>query len=71
MCVAIPAQLVRIEGALGYIDLSGSQQEISLSLVPEAKPGDWLLVHTGYALQVVTQAEAEETLALLREVLGT
>ncbi|MCD4829398.1 MAG: HypC/HybG/HupF family hydrogenase formation chaperone [Candidatus Cloacimonetes bacterium] len=70
MCVAIPAQLTTRDGNRGTIDLSGSELEISLALVPEAQTGDWLLVHTGYALAVVTEAEAAETRALLNEVLG-
>ena len=51
----------------GVAELDGVRREISLMLVPEAGAGDWVLVHAGYGIGVVDEAEAQETLALLRE----
>ena len=51
----------------GAAELDGVRREISLMLVPEASAGDWVLVHAGYAIGVVDEAQAQETLALLRE----
>lgn len=68
MCLAIPARLVEAEGERGVIELGGVVREISLVLLPEASVGDYLLVHAGYALQKVDEAEAEETIRLLGEI---
>jgi hydrogenase expression/formation protein HypC len=69
MCLAVPARIVTIEGDLAKVDF-GSQvnQEVNVALV-EAKEGDYVLVHAGYAIQVVDREEAEETLRLWRELL--
>lgn len=65
MCLAIPARVVELrpdDNAL--IDLGGVRKEISLALVEGVAPGDYVIVHVGYALQKVDAAEAEKTLAL-------
>ena len=65
MCLAIPARVVELrEGDLAVIDLGGVRKEISLALVEDVAPGDFVIVHVGYALQKVDPEEAEKTLAL-------
>ncbi len=65
MCLAIPAKVVEIrEGEQALVDLSGVRKEISLALVEGVAPGDFVIVHVGYALQKVDPDEAERTLAL-------
>ncbi|MBK8323450.1 MAG: HypC/HybG/HupF family hydrogenase formation chaperone [Betaproteobacteria bacterium] len=65
MCLAIPARVVELRDAdLAVIDLGGVRKEISLALVEDVKPGDFVIVHVGYALQKVDPEEAEKTLAL-------
>ena len=65
MCLGIPGEILRISGdgvsRTAHVDLQGSQVEVSLSLVPEAAAGDWVLVHAGYALTLLDAAEAAET----------
>ncbi|HTB34014.1 MAG TPA: HypC/HybG/HupF family hydrogenase formation chaperone [bacterium] len=67
MCLGVPGQILRVHPAdkgaesLASVDFQGSQVEVSLSLVPGAKEGDWVLVHAGYALTLLDQAEAAET----------
>jgi hydrogenase expression/formation protein HypC len=68
MCLAIPALIKSIKGYQGEVDIEGVTREISLQLTPEAKVGDYVLLHTGYAISVIDPAEAEETLQLLREL---
>jgi len=51
-------------------EIGGVSRRISLWLTPEAKVGDYVLVHTGYAIDVLDQEEAEETLSLLAEIAG-
>jgi hydrogenase expression/formation protein HypC len=65
MCLAIPAKVVALgTGDQATIDLAGVRKEISLSLVEGVAPGDYVIVHVGYALQKLDPLEAERTLAL-------
>ena len=69
MCLAVPLKLLEIstDRRDGTVALGGSTIRVGLELVPDAKPGDFVLVHAGMAIEVVQEAEAEETLALYRE----
>ena len=67
MCVAVPAKVLEIEGTTALVAVAGAQLSVRLELVPEARLGDYVLVHAGFALQVMDVEEAEETLALLEE----
>lgn len=67
MCVAVPAKVVEIEGTRATVVVAGAKLHAQLELVPETKVGDYVLVHAGFALQVMNEEEAEETLALLEE----
>ena len=68
MCLAIPALIKLIEDKEAEAEIGGITRRISLWLTPEAKVGDYVLVHTGYAINVLDQEEAEETLKLLEEI---
>ena len=68
MCLAIPALITSINGQQAVADIEGVTRDISLQLTPEAKVGDYVLLHTGYAISIIDPAEAEETLKLLREM---
>lgn len=68
MCLAVPAQLISINESIGTIELTGAARDCSLLLVPEAKVGDWLLVHAGFAVQIVDEEEAQATLEAFREL---
>ncbi|HEX9976151.1 MAG TPA: HypC/HybG/HupF family hydrogenase formation chaperone [Dehalococcoidales bacterium] len=68
MCLAIPALIKSINGHQAVVDIDGVTREISTMLTPEAKVGDYVLLHTGYAINVIDAAEAEETLKLLRQI---
>jgi hydrogenase expression/formation protein HypC len=68
MCLALPARVVELLPASeGLIDLGGVRKRISLELVTDVQPGDYVIVHVGYALQKLDPAEAERTLALFAE----
>ena len=65
MCLAIPAQVVELrDNDQAVIDLAGVRKEISLALVDDVWPGDYVIVHVGYALQKVDAQEARRTLEL-------
>lgn len=67
MCLAIPSKIVRIEGDMAIIDVDGTQREASMLLLEDARVGDYVIVHAGFALHKIDEAAALETLALLRE----
>jgi hydrogenase expression/formation protein HypC len=68
MCLAIPALIKSINGHIAVVDIEGITREVSLDLTPEAKVGNYVLLHTGYAISVLDEAEAQETLTLLRQI---
>lgn len=68
MCLAVPVRIVSIEGQEAETEIAGVRRRISIVFTPEAKVGDYVLLHTGYAIGIVDQAEAEETLSLLEEI---
>ena len=68
MCLAIPVLIKFIEDKEADVEIGGITRRISLWLTPEAKVGDYALVHTGYAINILDQEEAEETLRLFEEI---
>ncbi len=68
MCLAIPVLIKSIEDREAEVEIGGIARRISLELTPEAKVGDYAIVHTGYAINILDQDEAEETLRLLEEI---
>lgn len=72
MCLGIPGKIVDVyekDGLkMGKIDFGGVVRETCLAYVPDAKIGDYAIVHVGFALNVIDEQEAQETLALLAEV---
>ena len=75
MCLAVPGRIVSMSGGEGFdrtgkVSFGGVMKNISLAYVPEAVPGDFVIVHAGFALSVVDEVEAHKTIALLREIEG-
>ena len=68
MCLAIPALIKSIDGYLAEVDIDGVTRQASLQFTFEARVGDYVLLHTGYAINVIDPVEAEETLKLLKEL---
>lgn len=68
MCLAVPVRIVAIEGSNAQVEIGGVRRQVSLWLTPEAKVGDYVLLHTGYAINIIDEAEAKETLKLFEEM---
>ena len=68
MCLALPMRITAVDGAMATIVADGLEQRCSVMLVPQAKVGDYVLVHAGFAINLVDEVEAEETYELLREI---
>jgi hydrogenase expression/formation protein HypC len=70
MCLGIPVKVVEVGGQSAVVEVGGARREISLLLLDGVAPGDWVILHAGFAIQKLDEEEAEKTLALLRELPG-
>ena len=70
MCLAFPAKVLQIKGDLATVERSGVKREASLMLLPEAKIGDYVLIHAGFAMQIVDEREVRIRDALVAEMNG-
>ncbi|MGA2157667.1 MAG: HypC/HybG/HupF family hydrogenase formation chaperone [Dehalococcoidia bacterium] len=68
MCLAVPVKITSIEGEQAEVDIGGVGRTVSITLTPEARVGDYVLLHTGYAINVLNEEEAQETLDLLERM---
>jgi hydrogenase expression/formation protein HypC len=73
MCLAVPGKLLDIEGSdpmfrSGKVSFGGTVRRVNLAYVPEAKVGDYVLVHVGFAINTIDEAEAEKVFEYLREI---
>ncbi len=68
MCLAIPAKIISKKGDTAIVDVSGVQREANLMLCPGAKVGDYIIMHAGFAIQLLDKKDAEETLQMLSDM---
>ena len=66
MCLAVPLRIEALEGEMAIVQLRGVRRQVSLVLTPGARVGDYVVIHAGFALSVLDEEEAQETLALFR-----
>jgi hydrogenase expression/formation protein HypC len=70
MCLGIPVEVVKInDEETALIELTGVQKEINIQLVPNVKIGDWVILHAGFAIEIIDEKEAEKTLDSFRELM--
>ena len=67
MCLAIPSKITKITNNMATIDVDGVQREASLLLLEDARVGEYVIVHAGFAIQKIDESAAQETLSFLRE----
>ncbi|MBN2215067.1 MAG: HypC/HybG/HupF family hydrogenase formation chaperone [Bacteroidales bacterium] len=68
MCLSIPGKVTEIAGNMAKVSVGGSLVNVGLHLVDDVRVGDYVLVHTGFALQKISEEEALETLELIKEL---
>lgn len=68
LCLAVPVRVLTRDGDWGEVESSGTRLRAALHFVPEARPGDWVLVHAGVAIALLDEEEARESLAFLEEL---
>ncbi len=71
MCLAVPGQIIEIRGDLALVDFQGNRLEVSRLLTPDAGADDWVLVHAGFAIARIDEAEAKETWSYLNQMAAT
>lgn len=69
MCLAIPGKVLSLDGQYGEVDFGGVSKRVNLSMV-DVSPGDYVVVHAGFAIQTMDEEEAKETLSLWEEFLA-
>jgi hydrogenase expression/formation protein HypC len=67
MCLAIPMRLIERDGAVGTVMLETVTRRVNLLLVPEVKPGDYVIIHAGCAIEILDEAEAEKTISFFKD----
>ncbi|MHC1586378.1 MAG: HypC/HybG/HupF family hydrogenase formation chaperone [Candidatus Hecatellaceae archaeon] len=71
MCLAIPAKVLEIHGRWAKVDFGGGvTRDVNISLLEQVKEGDYVIVHAGFAIQVLDREEAEKTLELWEQILS-
>jgi hydrogenase expression/formation protein HypC len=71
MCLAIPGKIVEMdENGMGVVDMEGTRRSVSLLLQEDARVGDYVIVHAGFAIHRIDEQEAMESLRILRESLS-
>jgi len=68
VCLAVPGKIVKINGDIAKVDYGGIVRNANISLV-DVKEGDYVIVHAGFAIQVIDEREAKETIKIFREIL--
>jgi hydrogenase expression/formation protein HypC len=68
MCLGGPAKVMERNGDAAVVELGGVRREISLMLLDDISVGEWVIVHAGFAIERLSEEEAEQTLSLLREI---
>lgn len=68
MCLGIPMKLIEINGEVGVAEITGVRRNIHLQMVEQPQVGDYVMVHAGFAIQIMAEEEAQETIRLLQEL---
>ncbi|MHA2059147.1 MAG: HypC/HybG/HupF family hydrogenase formation chaperone [Candidatus Thorarchaeota archaeon] len=68
MCLAVPALVLSIDGDFAQVDFGGASKRICVTLLPELEVGEYVIIHTGYAIEKLKPEEAKKTLALFEEM---
>ena len=68
MCLAVPVRLLSRDGDTAVGEVGGVEREVSVMMTPGVKPGDYVIVHAGFAIQVVDRKEAEENLKIFAQM---
>jgi hydrogenase expression/formation protein HypC len=69
MCLGLPVKIVKKEGTAAEVEIEGVRRQANLLFTPEAKVGDYVLLHAGFAIQILDETEARESLELIKQLI--
>ncbi|MBI5454721.1 MAG: HypC/HybG/HupF family hydrogenase formation chaperone [Deltaproteobacteria bacterium] len=70
MCLGIPGRIIEIKGVKATIDVAGTRKEVNMKLLPDARTGEFVIVHAGFAIEKVDEDKAREALDLIDGIIG-
>lgn len=70
MCLGIPGKIIEIKGWTAKVEVAGTLRDVNLRLMEDAKPGDYVIVHAGFAIEKVDEEQAAVTMALIDRLIG-
>ena len=70
MCLAIPSKIIAIDNGMGTVDVDGVRRDVSLLMLEDAKIGEYVIVHAGFAIHKINEEDAMESLRLIREAVS-
>lgn len=70
MCVGLPARVDEIDGGMAVVDATGAKRKISVELLENLNPGDYVMIHAGIAIAKITAEEAQETQDIMKELVA-
>ncbi|MBM3403835.1 MAG: HypC/HybG/HupF family hydrogenase formation chaperone [Bacteroidetes bacterium] len=70
MCLGVPAKVISVDGNMAGVEIGGVTYQARIDLLDEVLPGDYVILHAGFAIEKVDEAEAAETIRLFKEVLS-
>jgi hydrogenase expression/formation protein HypC len=68
VCLGIPMKVAKIKGQLGWVKTGGLTRQVNIQMVPDVQIGDYVIVHAGFAIEIIDPKAAQETLSLLKEI---
>lgn len=68
MCLAVPGKIEKIDGKTATVNFGGVKKQVGMDLLTKAKVGEYVIVHAGYAIQIIEEQDAKETLKLFAEI---
>lgn len=68
MCLGIPMKVAKIKGQFGWVKTGGLTRQVNIQMVPDVQIGDYVIVHAGFAIEIIDPKAAQETLSLLKEI---
>ncbi|MFO8235828.1 MAG: HypC/HybG/HupF family hydrogenase formation chaperone [Bacteroidales bacterium] len=70
MCISIPAKIISIQENMAKVSMEGNEYSVGIQMLDDVKVGDYVLIHTGFAIQKISEQEAKETLKIIEEMKG-
>jgi hydrogenase expression/formation protein HypC len=68
MCLGVPAKILETSDGAAVVEVGGVRREISMMLIDDVSVGEWVIIHAGFAIEKLSEEEAEQTLALFRQI---